>query len=245
MRLTIVNASTRIKTAEFRAAVRAIGRQVKEHFTPEWGIHATLAERRAQVAPKSKVTIDDAADAFIYVGDAALDPTTGVDGALGYHSTNHSDKPYGFVYLDVCDEYKEEWTCTLSHEVLELLADPDASLTVGGPNPGKGATRVYFDLEVCDPVQGDTYRIDDVVVSNFVTRRYFDMRGKSSATNHLGLPLKRFGVRPGGYFQYESGGRTHQVNGSKAARLIAQRAAARARMGGARRNNRRSVRLAG
>jgi hypothetical protein len=37
----------------------------------------------------------------------AEDPTTGVDGALGDHSINHSDVPYGFVYLDICQKYGE------------------------------------------------------------------------------------------------------------------------------------------
>ena len=46
--------------------------------------------------------------------------------------------PYGFVYLDICARYGENWTTTLSHEVLELLADPNAAMTVAGPRPKGG-----------------------------------------------------------------------------------------------------------
>lgn len=243
MRVTIVNVSHSIHSSEFHAAVVAIGRQVKEDFEPAWNISAILRGVTHSLA--GKAPIEGLNDALIYLGDSSQDPTTGVEGALGYHSTNHKDIPYGFVYLDICAEYGEEWTTTLSHEVLELLGDPSATLTVSGPDPRRKTRRVQFDLEVCDPTQGDSYVIDDIRVSNFVTPTYFAKAGGPPATNFLKLKLSPFGVRPGGYFQYEDSRGAHQVNGKQAEAMLARRTAARKLMGLGRRNTRRAERLKG
>jgi hypothetical protein len=236
MRLTIANISKGISASDFRGAVRAIRRQVNEDFGPEWSITATL--RATALSLHGAAPIDGKHDAILYVGDASQDPTTGVEGALGYHSENHGDVPYGFVYLDICKQYGEVWTTTLSHEVLELLGDPTAAITVTGPSP-KGKGSVYYDLEVCDPTQGDAYDIEGVSVSNFVCRHYFGLTGGSGHTNFLDLPLKPFGVRPRGYYQYEDKKGVHQVNGEK---VTSEHIAARAQLRMGRRNTRRAER---
>src|ERR1700690_4093609 len=143
MDLTIANVSTKIQAADFQAAIAAISRQVTEHFQPEWGTTANLTG--SAVTLKHKVPIQGHHDAIIYLGDSSQDPTTGVSGALGYHSDNYAKIPYGFVYLDICAEYGENWTTTLSHEVLELLGDPDVAMTVTGPAPKGAPGSVYYD----------------------------------------------------------------------------------------------------
>ena len=238
MRLTIANISKSISAADFRNAVSAIRRQVNEDFGPEWSVTATLRGIALSIAQKAPV--QGKHDAILYLGDSSQDPTTGVEGALGYHTANHKDVPYGFVYLDICEEYGEEWTTTLSHETLELLADPTAALTVSGPAP-KGHGSVYYDLEVCDPTQGDSYEVEGVAVSNFVGKHYFGIVGGSGQTNFLGLALKPFGVRPRGYFQYEDKSGAHQVTGDK---VTDKQLEARKRMKMARRNTRRAARAA-
>jgi hypothetical protein len=132
MNITIANLSRQIFAADFQGAVSAIGRQVAEHFQPEWGTGATLKGVWVSLVGK-KAPIQKGADAVIYLGDSSEDPTTGVEDAEGYHSANNKGIPYGFVYLDICAKAKEAWSFTLSHEVLELLADPDTALTVAGP----------------------------------------------------------------------------------------------------------------
>jgi hypothetical protein len=236
----IANLSTSIDDATFAAAVAAIGMQVSRDFRPAWGAGATLTAARVAL-DGGQTDINGAASAVIYVGESSSDPTTGVAGAFGYHSTNYGDLPYAFVYLDVCAQYGEAWSCTLSHEVLELLADPTTVLSAMGPSPLVGAPAgqtVRYDLEVCDPTQGDSYKINGVTVSNFATKAYFGMTVGASATNFLNLTLAAFGVRPGGYVQYEDSTGTHQVNGAK---VDAQRLAARAMLAGYRRNARRAA----
>jgi hypothetical protein len=241
MRLTIVNISKQVTASDFHTVVVAIGRQVTEDFQPEWNVSATIRGTTRSIG-KGQAPIEGRHDAIIYVGDSSQDPTTGVGDALGYHSENHRGVPYGFVYLDVSAELGEEWTTTLSHEVLELLGDPTAALTVTGPAPTDvGGGSVYYDLEVCDPTQGDSYSIDGIAVSNFVGRSYFGLAGGSGDTNFLKLELSQFGVRSRGYFQYEDGEGVHEVRG---ARVTEKHLAARRLMKNARRNTRRALRIA-
>ncbi len=239
MNLVIANVSTQVAHAEFRAAIRAIQKQVTDHFKPEWGVGAALKPITISLGAR-KAPIQKDADAILYLGDSSSDPTTGVKDAYGYHAANNKGIPYGFVYLDICASSKEPWSCTLSHEVLELLGDPDAVLTATGPSPKNASATVYYDLEMCDPTQGDTYKIDGIVVSNFVGRRYFGMSGGSGRTNHLNMRLRPFGVRPGGYLQYEFSGKAHQIYGS---RVTDKQKAAKKKMEHIRRNARREGRL--
>jgi hypothetical protein len=241
--VAIANLSSTIDDAAFAAAVAAIGVQVNRDFQPEWGAGATLTPSRITLADGA-ANIDAASDAVIYVGDAATDPTLGMNGVFGYHARNAGQLPYAFVYLDVCAQYGEAWSCTLSHEVLEMLADPTTVMTATGPAPpgvGAAGQTVEYDLEVCDPTQGDSYLINQVAVSNFVTKAWFGLPGGSAATNFLKLPLNPFGLRPKGYFQYEDAAGAHVSNG---AAVDAQRLAARALLDGHRRTARRRAVIA-
>jgi hypothetical protein len=237
MNLTIANLSSQLSMHDLAPVVAAVRRQVAEHFQPEWGKSATLTAKKLAIGDHA-APIDGHHDAIIYLGDSSQDPSTGVNGAMGYHAQNHASTAYGFIYLDVCKHYGDPWSVALSHEVLELLADPTANQTVPGPAPHDAKKTVAYALEVCDPTQGDTYPIDGVTVSNFVGRAYFHQNGGSGKTNHLDLPLPAFGVRPKGYFQYTDGSQTHQINGPAVTDAIHK---AKALMGKARRNARRVV----
>jgi hypothetical protein len=239
MILTIANISNAIADQDLQAAVAAIGVQVNSQFQPEWGLSASVQGATFSLNG-GNAPVQDGQDAIIYVGDSSQDPTTGVSGVFGYHSANYGNIPYGFVYLDICAAYGESWTCTLSHEVLELLGDPNAVMTVTGPAPNGAPGNVYYDFEVADPTQGDTYLLNNVTVSNFVGRAYFGMSGGGGWSNYLNLPLAPFGVRPGGYFQYEDSAGAHQITGDKVTKA---QLAAKKRMKDGRRNARRVKRI--
>jgi len=240
MNVTVANLSAQISEKDFRGAVAAIQKQVREHFQPEWGTGARLKAVRIILDGKKKAPVQKDADVVIYLGDSSNDSTTGVEGAEGYHSANNRDTPYGFVYLDICARSRDSWSGALSHEVLEMLADPDTVLAVAGASPKNPKSTVYYELEVCDPTQNDEYVIDGVTVSNFVGRKYFGLSGGSGKTNYLGLRLRALGVRPNGYLQYETGSRSHSVYGK---RVTNDQKAAKKAMKGLRRNARRAARL--
>jgi hypothetical protein len=202
MRIAIANVSKGISTSDFKTVVHAVERQVREDFAPAWGMTASLRmlriDRSQPVDPEASLS-----DVVIYVGELGADPKA-VENAVGYHTDNLQGIPYGFVFVDVAEKIGEKWSTTLSHEVLELIADPDVNLLVIGPDPKRANRQVLRPYEVCDPVQGDSYSIDGVDVSNFVTPLYFaDLPHPTiTRTNYLALPLDRFGVRPSGYFSY-------------------------------------------
>src|SRR5262249_10026263 len=72
---------------------------------------------------------------------------------------------------------------TLSHEILEMLGDPDINLMIQKGPRG-------YAYEVCDAVEDDSlgYDINGVRVSDFVYPQYFETFWKKGATkfDHLG-----------------------------------------------------------
>lgn len=245
MDIAVANVAAQISDADMAAAVAAINRQIAEHYAPEWGQTASVSSFRLDLGG-AQANLDGRADAVIYVGDKAQDPTTGVDGVWGYHSNNYSHVPYGFVYIDVCEQMvptigSMSWTAVLSHEVLELLADPTLAFLITGPAPNDPNSTVNYALEVCDPTQGDTYKIDNVDVSNFVTKKYFNLIGGVSAgTNFLNLTLAPFGVRPRGNNLYSANNGAFEIWGKE---VTAGMRRARTLLGKGRRNVRRRERI--
>ncbi len=182
-------------------AIRAINRQIAEDFEPYWSMGATLRlEGMAGTRPTPQDLADMRGDAVIYLWDK-----TDIPGALGYHDRNNNGIPFGFVFTGLAARIGESWTTTLSHEALELIADPEVNLLVAGPHPGNPTKEVFHWYEMSDAVQDETYRIDDVDVSNFVLPLYFTGGEERASRNdflgreHDGNTLKSFGVNPGGY----------------------------------------------
>ena len=234
--LVIANLSS-LSDAEVQAAIKGIQAQVSTDFAKEWRATATLSYRRVEPkAPPSGAAVE----AIIYLGDKSDDPNAGQQALAGYHTANEGDAPYGFVYLDVCRDYPAEWTVMLSHEVLELLADPTAVMKLDGPHPRAPDVTVQYAQEVCDAVQADVYPSEGVKVCNFVNRAFYGLPGGSPLLNHLGRPQERFKPRPGGYLTWfdDTGG--HEVWSDQ---TPAPQQAARERHLNVRRNGRRFGRL--
>ncbi|HET7435489.1 MAG TPA: hypothetical protein VFN10_12345 [Thermoanaerobaculia bacterium] len=208
MIISVVNHSNRkVKDKDLQTVIRAINRQITEDFAPYWSMSATLRlEGRSMNEPDKVGVADMRGDAILYIWDKS-----DVDGALGYHFANNRGIPYGFVFLDVAEAVGESWTVTLSHEALELLADPEGNLLVIGPHPSADQNRFVFHwFEMCDAVQADTYTIDGVEVSNFVLPLYFtgsrDEDEPGARNDFLGTvkeddqtTLPSFGINKGGY----------------------------------------------
>ncbi|MEA1647827.1 hypothetical protein UAJ10_02180 [Nitrospirillum sp. BR 11164] len=223
MRLTIANLSTTLPGTAVQNAVVSISQQVKDDFLQFWpqqdGSTVEIVLKDLDVRNQEASLI--LPEAVIYLGDHYADPLTGIESVyFGYHTLNHESVPYGFVYLDICHMRGEAWTVVLSHEVLEVIADPSLDQQRPGPAPMgaiSSSGRVLYDVEVCDPVQGDAYPINGVAVSNFITPAYFNPGAAPTGTNFRGTQLEPFGVRPGGYFQYKDDEGRKQVDGARIA----------------------------
>jgi hypothetical protein len=155
-------------------------------------------------------------DAIIYVWDRAKEEGSKsleeeAEEAIGHHDQNFMGIPYGFVFIDVTERLHQNWSIALSHEALEMIADPELNLLVQGPDPREPDNRnkyVFHYYEVCDPVSSESYEIDGIKVSNFVLPLYFtggdeyDGRNDFLGNVHNGKTLKSFGVNPEGYISY-------------------------------------------
>lgn len=194
--ISVINFSSQTD-ATIQRAVRAVNRQVEEDFMPAWG-HGWRCRVDAPAFDPIGLTVDQLsdetpepvrADGVIYMIDQSTLP-----GALGYHSINSVELPVGFVFTDLIPE----WSVTLSHEVLEMIADPTVNIFVPGPHPTEPGALALHSYEVCDAVERHSYLIDGVEVSDFVTPWYFSFgEGQGTRNDFLGLDLPSFGVLPG------------------------------------------------
>jgi hypothetical protein len=189
--IAVYNFSNKTDTEVLRA-VRAVNRQVIEDFAPVWGAAYVCSLKNSVFTGTPGEAIANepvSADAAMYIVDEGH-----VEGAAGYHFKNGAEIPYGFVFTE-----SNEWTVTLSHEVLELIVDPMANAFVPGPDPRPGQNgTVLHTYEVCDAVERTSYLIDGIPVSNFVTQQYFN-EGDGSGTRNdfLGTPVASFRCLPG------------------------------------------------
>jgi len=240
MIISVINhTNNQIRDAELQRVIRAINRQIAEDFVPYWGMAATLRlEGRVGEKPAPENPADMRGDAVLYLWESA----DAADDALGYHEANLHGVPYGFVFIDLAKEVGEQWSVTLSHEALELLADPEVNLLVAGLHPEDPSKEVFHWYEVCDAVQDEAYAIDGIQVSNFVLPLYFtgeEERGGRNdflGTQHAHGTLQSFGVNPGGYIGfYDPQTRTHTTYEGRTDERAAMRKRIRFRAAGARR----------
>ena len=194
--ISIINFSIK-EPDEVQKVIRAVNRQVTEDFLPIWGSAYMLRLHGTGVTPAQP---DDLIEEPVR-GEAAIyliDENT-LPGALGFHSQNAREIPFGFVFADASDS----WTVTLSHEVLELIIDPTVNIFVPGPDPRNPNNIVLHTYEVCDAVEREEYEIDGVTVSDFVTPTYFSIGDAPGTRNDfLGVDLDSFGLTSGSHLAF-------------------------------------------
>lgn len=215
-KISIINFSEGLSDREAQSVIRAVNRQVLEDFLPAWGVGRELILHASAFDPThdEDVLKEDnvRASAVLYLVNEGT-----VEGAAGYHALNNAGVPYGFVYTDISGD---DWSITLSHEVLELVVDPNAMTFVPGPDPdpaGQGKM-VWHTYEVCDAVERTFYYIDDVAVSNFITPAYFTEGDEAGTRNDfLGLGVTSFGALLNchlTYYDMDEGWKTYYGDGS-------------------------------
>ena len=210
MIISVINHTNgNLSDGEVQAALRAVNRQIAEDFAPHWGRGATLRlEGSARVGfseatPEHQASIDMRGDAIIYLWDPP-----DVQSGFGFHARNFQGIPYGFVYPEIASRLAEDWPVSLSHEALEMIADPEVNLLAMGPHPLEGTRVVFHWYEVCDAVQTEVYWIDGCPVSNFLLPLYFTVSEEPGSRNdflnepHSGSTIPSFGINPGGYVGY-------------------------------------------
>jgi hypothetical protein len=204
IQVAVVNASTVLSDNDVQTALPALQTQVHRDFAPAWGIDAdlTFVPKGAQPLPTAwQLVILDNSDQA---------------GALGYHDVTAQGLPLGKVFAGTDRQYGLQWTVTASHELLEMLADPEINLTVFvQPTASRGTLYAY---EVCDACEADEfgYRINNTLVSDFVYPAWFETFRQPGSTQfdygkHIQKPLA---LLPGGYigvFDVTRGTGWHQL----------------------------------
>lgn len=155
--IAITNASTVLTDDQVKVVIPALQKQVSLDFNAYWQRDATLifvGKDAALVESWWQIVIVD-------------DPDQA--GALGYHELSQQGTPLGKVFARLDLQQGTSWTVTLSHELLEMLADPWINVCAEGPDG-----RIYA-YEVSDAVESDAfgYEIDGILVSDFVTPAWF------------------------------------------------------------------------
>ncbi|WP_143329812.1 hypothetical protein [Burkholderia sp. AU31652] len=176
--IALLSLSSSINLSELTRVAGAVQRQVNEHASC-WSISGTITA----YATPSDVPYD-----YQRVTIVSNHP----NGHMGVHiGHDQANQPYALVSDD------GEWSVTVSHEVLEMLVDPSFSAFVGGTlNNGQS---VNFLKEICDPCQGNSYSVNGVSVSDFVTPAYYIAASPSSATfTYCGNIAAPFSVAPYG-----------------------------------------------
>jgi hypothetical protein len=156
--IAITNASTCLTDAQVEAVLPALQKQVSDDFKAYWELDCTLTFLKSSQPLTHgwwQIVITDNADQA---------------GTLGYHELTSTGTPLGKVFAKLDLDSGSSWTATLSHELLEMLADPWINWCVMGSD-----SRIYA-LEVCDAVEDDRlgYKIDGVLVSDFITPAWFE-----------------------------------------------------------------------
>ena len=187
--LAIANRSQRVTDGDLKSIVNALALQLQR-----------------DVAPLLRVlvpSLDFVGSGAIPAGTPSLvvfDTADQAD-ALGYHDVGPDGLPYGKAFagpvLDNGGTVKsgaDSVSVTLSHELLEMLADPSANLWA---DAGDGSAYAY---ELCDPVEGDAYAVRGVSVSSFVLGAWFDPQAPRTAKfDFLDKLPGPFTMTPGGY----------------------------------------------
>jgi len=184
-----------ITAADARVVVQAINSQLKNHFYPEWHIMAKCVLTMSPADPQTAL-----ANGVMMVLDKA-----NIQGALGYHDKIvKTGLPIGYVFQDICEEIGEDWSATLSHEILEMVLNRHTNYYALGPNPKDRTKTVVHWLEACDAVQDQTYTIGKTTVSDFVLPLFFTPETEiSERVNYLNTAsLGSFDVTVGGYLGY-------------------------------------------
>jgi hypothetical protein len=218
--IVIVNRCTVLSDAAIQTVIPALQAQVSEEWSREWpgrGAALHFAGLNAAV-PKGMWPL--------YILD-----TTDVPGAGGYHDDD-GGLPQGKVFAADAMHYGEAWTVDTSHELLEMLGDPDVNAILRIPH-----TRWRCFQEVCDAVEADQYgyhkvsRWPHILLSDFCLPAYFTGQGtKFDVMGHLTQPAPA--LLPGGYLGIElPNGQWTQITARHADGTMSRRARRHGRTG--------------
>ncbi len=203
IKIQIFNKSSVLTDDRVGAAIPSLQTQIHRDFAPVWGIDADLAFKQGGSPDPG----------YWWVG---IFDDSDQAGALGYHDLTEEGLPLGKIFAGSDIKLGYIWTVTASHEILEMLGDPDINLTAFVQYDSKSG--ILYAYEVCDACEADElgYDIDGTRVSDFVYPAWFESFRKEGSTqfDYGNRITKPFQLLAGGYigaFDVSAGTGWHQV----------------------------------
>ena len=202
IQIGLVDKTNEIDPDLIHSVAAALTIQVTRDLTQFWNVHATVAYE-----PNPKKIAAGVWPVFLV---KSLPPGEG-----GFH-TDKNHQPYAKV---IASPGSDEWTIDASHEVLEMLVDPNGNRLQASTSIEINADKKIVDgtgefsylVEACDPCEADNfaYGIQGVAVSDFLTPHFYDpvvTNGtRYSFTGAIKAPRQ---ILPGGYISWVN----HQIN---------------------------------
>jgi hypothetical protein len=165
--VALIDQSGEVMVAALELCAGALNEQIQADVAPVWNVRATVGYYdNASVPPMT----------WQIVIEKQLDQP----GALGYHTnTNNNNQPISYV------AFTQDWSVTVSHELIEMLVDPFGNRTTSALLPlgmesqfaqfglSTEIDRVHYLLEACDPCEGMSYPVGTVPMSDFLTPNWY------------------------------------------------------------------------
>jgi len=186
--IAVINFSTVITPSQLSTGIAAISNQLTSHFLPAWGISASLFIFTNLLSIPASYW-------RVYIFDNTTQALV-----LGYHNITNNSIPTSYIFAQTAKLYNYPWTLVTSHEILEMLVDPQINLTV--LNSDTYGRPLFYAYEICDPVQSPTYGyyIGNIQVSNFVLPSWFSKTNPpNSKFDYRGFLKTPFTLLKGGY----------------------------------------------
>jgi hypothetical protein len=179
--IAIVSLTRQVSMRSLLQATAAVQKQITRDFTPLWHVAATVDAFTDLLSVPNDycpvVLFDEPAElADMLEAQVGARPAERLldalerDSMAGIHLNAYTRQPFALVSASTA----ESWTVVLSHEILEMLADPSGNRLVAAAHPCDREQRVKYLVEVCDPCMSLWYPVNGVPVADFFTPRYFD-----------------------------------------------------------------------
>ncbi|HXX96588.1 MAG TPA: hypothetical protein VEL11_05670 [Candidatus Bathyarchaeia archaeon] len=179
--IAVVNLSHSVDTQTLTTWMQGVKQQADTDFVKVWGYSINYV-----VVDKN--TTPPLADWYMTVADTIDAPN-----AAGYHDVDKNGRP--IIKIDAKDQ---PVSVTISHEVVETISDENANTIVANCLDTINNKPCWMYQEAADAVEEDTYQVNGVAVSNFVTNNWFNQNA-SGPYDFLKLCTMPFEIRKGGY----------------------------------------------
>jgi len=183
------NISTVMTDSDVATVLRTVVKQVNQYFARYWNCSPLIFK---YVPKTGKMTPN--------FWQFVIADTSDQAGAAGYHETGTGGGPIGYAFAKTTLDAGMHPSVTISHEILEMIADPEIDQTAQWSDLPNA---LFLGYEVGDPVEDDTFGqiIDGVLLSDWVTPAYF-IPGSAGPWDFMGAlkqPWDATKMLPGAY----------------------------------------------